>query len=173
MAENPREVLVIDIEDYTTPEETQALIEETGLANYVYKGPQGPPWPTLQEMIDSGGRILLVAEHMTGGADWYRRFATTMQETPFQFKQPSDMSCRGGRGARSTTIFLINNWIDTDPTPKPTNAEKVNAHDFLLKRARKCERQRDRFPNLLNVDFYKQGDVFGVIDDLNGVNKKR
>jgi hypothetical protein len=173
MAENPREVLVIDIEDYTTPEDTQALIENTALADYVYKGPQGPPWPTLQEMIDSGGRILLVAEHMTGGADWYRRFPTTMQETPFQFKQPSDMSCRGGRGARSTTIFLINNWIDTDPTPKPTNAEKVNAHDFLLKRARKCERQRDRFPNLLNVDFYKQGDLFGVIDDLNGVNKKR
>jgi hypothetical protein len=172
MAENPREVLIIDIEDYTTPEDTQALIEKTGLADYVYKGPQGPPWPTLQEMIDSGGRILLVAEHMTGGADWYRRFATTMQETPFQFKKPADMSCRGGRGQRSTTIFLINNWIDTDPTPKPTNAAKVNAHDFLLDRARKCERQRDRFPNLLNVDFYKQGDLFGVVDELNGVHEE-
>jgi hypothetical protein len=173
MAENPREVLIIDIEDYTTPEDTQALIEKTGLADYIYKGPQGPPWPTLQEIIDSGGRILLVAEHMEGGADWYRRFATTMQETPFAFKQPSDMRCRGGRGGRSTTIFLINNWIDTDPTPKPTNAAKVNAKDFLLDRARKCERQRDRFPNLLNVDFYKQGDLFGAIDELNGVHSKR
>jgi len=172
MAENPREVLIIDIEDYTTPEDTQALIEKTGLADYIYKGPQGPPWPTLQEMIDSGGRILLVAEHMEGGADWYRRFATTMQETPFQFKKPADMSCRGGRGSRSTTIFLINNWIDTDPTPKPSNAAVVNARDFLVKRANKCERQRDRFPNLLNVDFYKQGDLFGALDELNGVHEK-
>jgi hypothetical protein len=80
--------------------------------------------------------------------------------------------CRGGRGSRATTIFLINNWIDTDPTPRPSNAAVVNARDFLVKRAHRCERQRSRFPNLLNVDFYKQGDLFGAVDELNGVNKK-
>ncbi len=172
MATNPREVLIIDLEDYTTPADTQALISKTGLADYVYKGPQGPPWPTLEEMIESGGRILLVAEHMTGGADWYRPLEQTIQETPFAFKKPSEMSCRGGRGDRDTTLFLINNWIDSDPTPKPSNAEIVNAREFLVDRARKCERQRDRFPNLLNVDFYKQGDLFGAVDELNGVRSR-
>lgn len=169
MKDNPNEVLIIDLEDYTTPEDTQALIESTGLGDYIYKGPQGPPWPTLQEMIDSGGRILLVAEHMSGGASWYRPLNSTIQETPFDFKTPAEMTCKGGRGERSTTLFLINNWISTDPTPKPTNAQKVNAYDFLLNRARKCERQRQRFPNVLNVDFYKQGDVFGVVRELNGL----
>ena len=170
MARNPREVLVIDIEDYTTPADTQALIEKTGLADYMYDGPQGPPWPTLQEMIDSGGRILLVVEHMRGGPEWYRPLEPTIQETPFQFKTPADMTCRGGRGAGGDAdLLLINNWIDTDPTPRPTNAAKVNALDFLLDRARECERQRGLFPNVLNVDFYEQGDVFGVVDRLNGV----
>jgi hypothetical protein len=169
MKENPREVLIIDLEDYTTPQDTQRLIKETGLADYVYKGPQGPPWPTLEEMIDSGGRILLVAEHMTGGASWYRRLNPTIQETPFDFKKPSEMTCTGGRGNRSDAIFLINNWINTDPTPKPTNAAKVNARRFLLDRARQCQRERNAFPNVLNVDFYKEGDVFGVVDKLNGV----
>ncbi|MFL5870734.1 MAG: hypothetical protein ACJ75R_06605 [Solirubrobacterales bacterium] len=168
MAENPREVLIIDIEDYTTPHDTQALIKKTGLVDYVYKGPQGPPWPTLEQMIKSGGRILLVAEHMTGGASWYRPLESTIQETPFQFKTPAQMTCRGGRGKRDLALFLINNWIDTDPTPRPTNAEKVNARKFLVDRARKCERQR-QFANVLNVDFYKQGDLFGAIDELNGV----
>lgn len=169
MKENPNEVLIIDIEDYTTPEDTQALIESTGLSGYVYKGAQGPPWPTLRQMIDSGGRILLVSEHMSGGASWYRPLNSTIQETPFDFKSAAAMTCKGGRGERSTTLFLLNNWISTDPTPKPTNAQKVNAHDFLLDRARKCERQRQRFPNVLNVDFYKQGDVFGVVRELNGL----
>ena len=78
----------------------------------------------------------------------------------------------GGRGDRDTTLFLINNWIDSDPTPKPSNAEIVNAREFLVDRARKCERQRDRFPNLLNVDFYKQGDLFGAVDELNEVRSR-
>jgi hypothetical protein len=172
MAANPREVLIIDIEDYTTPADTQALISKTGLVDYVYKGPQGPPWPTLEEMAESGGRILLVAEHMTGGADWYRPLEQTIQETPFAFRKPSQMTCRGGRGDRSTTLFLINNWIDTDPTPKPSNAEIVNGREFLVDRARRCERQRGLFPNVLNVDFYKQGDLFGTVDELNGVRSR-
>jgi hypothetical protein len=167
MEDNPNEVLIIDLEDYTTPEDTQALIEETGLVDYVYKGPQGPPWPTLQQMIDSGGRILLVAEHETGGASWYRSTNAVMQETPFDFKSKAEMTCKGGRGDRSTTIFLINNWISTDPTPFPSNAKQVNNHEFLLNRARQCEKQRQNFPNVLNVDFYKQGDVFGVVEELN------
>jgi hypothetical protein len=168
MADNPREVLIIDLEDYTTPKDTQALIEKTGLADYVYRGPQGPPWPTLRKMIDSGGRILLVAEHMTGGASWYRPLNSTIQETPFDFKTPAQMTCRGGRGRRDTSLFLINHWINTDPTPKPSKAAKVNARKFLVDRARECERKR-QFPNVLNVDFYKQGDLFGAVDELNGV----
>ncbi len=167
LEKNPREVLIIDLEDYTTPEDTQKLIESTGLVDYIYKGPQGPPWPTLQEMIDSGGRVLLVAEHETGGASWYRPLNPTIQETEFKFKKISEFTCKGGRGKRSDTIFLINHWIDTDPTPKPTNAQKANAKNVLLKRARKCEKQRNRFPNILNVDFYKQGDLFGAVRELN------
>jgi hypothetical protein len=172
MKANPREVLIIDLEDYTTPKDTQALIKRTGLVDYIYKGPQGPPWPTLQEMINSGGRILLIAEHMTGGASWYRPLNKTIQETPFDFRKPSDMTCRGGRGNRADALFLINNWINTDPTPKPTNAAKVNARKFLVDRAQKCQRQRDAFPNILNVDFYKDGDLFGAVDELNGVSAK-
>ncbi len=177
LEDNPNEVLIIDLEDYTTPADTQALIEKTGLVDYVYKGKQGPPWPTLEEMIESGGRVLLVSEHMSGGESWYRPLNSTIQETPFEFPpadaaSPKLMTCKGGRGDRSTTLFLINHWIGTDPTPKPSNALKINARDFLLDRARRCERQRGRFPNVLNVDFYKQGDVFGVVRELNKTEPK-
>jgi hypothetical protein len=170
LRKNPGEVLIIDLEDYTTPADTVKLIESTGLGDYVYKAPAGPPWPTLRQMISSGGRVLIGAEHRTKGApSWYRRIYSLFQETPFQFKTPAEMSCAPNRGQPSNSLFLINNWIGTDPTPKPTNAAKVNAHDFLLSRARRCERRRGQLPNVLNVDFYEEGDVFGVADTLNGL----
>jgi hypothetical protein len=62
----------------------------------------------------------------------------------------------------------MNNWVTTDPTPRPSNAAKVNAYATLLARARACRRLRDRLPNLLAVDFYRRGDLFRVVDTLNG-----
>jgi hypothetical protein len=66
-------------------------------------------------------------------------------------------------------MFLVNHWITTDPVPLPSNAAKVNAREPLLRRARECQRLRDRLPNLVAVNFYEEGDVFGVVDTLNGV----
>ena len=120
-------------------------------------------------MIDSGGRVLLVVEHRTDGAPrWYRpAYRNVFQETPFEFKAPEQMSCARGRGSASNSLFLINHWIDTDPTPRPSNAAKANAYDFLLDRARRCERRRGLFPNVLNVDFYGEGEPPRVIGTLN------
>jgi len=169
LEQNPEEVLIIDLEDYTTPEDTVALLEKTGLADLVYKGRTSPQLPTLREMVDSGGRILLVVEHRTAGApSWYRPAYTDLfQETPYQFKRPAEMSCAANRGGRSNPLFLINNWIDTDPTPKPSNAAIVNARAFLLARARSCERERGRFPNVLNVDFFAEGQPGEAVAELN------
>ena len=59
--------------------------------------------------------------------------------------------------------------MSTDPAPKPSDAAKVNAYAPLLARARECDRLRHHLPNLLAVNFYKRGDVFGVVDTLNGM----
>jgi hypothetical protein len=40
----------------------------------------------------------------------------------------------------------------------------------LLTRAQACQRQRGLLPNLVAVDFYRRGDVFGVVNTLNGVS---
>ena len=64
-------------------------------------------------------------------------------------------------------MFLINHWIDTSPAPKPSNAAIVNARDALLTRIHHCEEQRDLTANLIAVDFYKEGDVFGAVAALN------
>jgi hypothetical protein len=166
--ENRDEVLLLVIEDYVTPRDMIEEFKRSGLEEHVYKGPAGPPWPTLREMIADDQRVLVMAENGRGGADWYRPAFELMQETPYTFKRPSQMSCRPNRGERANSLFLVNHWIDTSPSPRSSIAKVVNAYDFLLGRARECERER-QFPNLLAVDFYKQGDLQRVVDRLNGV----
>ena len=51
----------------------------------------------------------------------------------------------------------------------PADAEEVNARALLLARAEQCRAERDRLPNLVAVNFYGLGDVFEVVDVLNGV----
>jgi hypothetical protein len=64
---------------------------------------------------------------------------------------------------------LINHWVTTAPVQRPSDAAKVNAYGPLLSRARTCQRVRAHLPSLVAVNFYKEGDVFGVVDTLNRV----
>jgi hypothetical protein len=167
IAANPNEVLLIDIEDYVKPKDIVGAFEHSGLADHVYDGPLGPDFPTLQELIDSDERVIVLAENRAGGAPWYRLTYDFFQETGYDFKEPQDMDCSANRGARSNPLFLINHWINTDPQAKPSNAAKVNAHDFLLDRVERCAKRRDLVPNVIAVDFYGQGDLLEVAEELN------
>jgi hypothetical protein len=167
LEENPREVLLIDIEDYVEPQDIVDAFEQSGLAERVYDGPL-EPFPTLGEMIEQDKRVVVVAENRAGAADWYHpAYDELFQETQYDFKQPSEMGCAPNRGKAGNPLFLINHWINTDPTAKPSNAKVVNDYDFLLDRARRCARKRGLTPNLIAVDFEDQGNLIDVAKRLN------
>lgn len=176
LAANPREVLVIDIEDYVDPKDIAAAAERTGLVDYIYKGDLDEHMPTVQEMIDSGGRILLMAEHDAGDVPYYHQaYDGLVEETPYSFKEVSELtdpdeleaSCQPNRGREGSPFFLMNHWIDTSPAPKPSNAARVNTRSALTARIAECEQVRGRRPGLIAVDFYRQGDLFDVVRELN------
>jgi hypothetical protein len=169
LVENPGEVLVFVIEDYVTPGDIAAAFQESGLLPFVYRGAVTGPWPTLREMIDSDQRLVVFGENDTKGVPWYHPAFESWQETPYSFPTPEAMSCRPNRGGTAGSLFQINNWVETTPTPRPSNAAIVNAHDFLLARARLCQKERGRLPNILAVDFALTGDVVGVAAELNGL----
>jgi len=169
LVENPGEVLVFVIEDYVTPADVEAAFRESGLERFVYRGGVTPPFPTLREMIDSDQRLVVFGENDTSGVPWYHPAFETIQETPYTFHTLQDFSCRPNRGGSTAPLFQINHWIETTPTPKPSNAAIVNAHDFLLARARQCQQERGKVPNILAVDFALTGDVVAVAAELNGI----
>jgi hypothetical protein len=175
---HPSDVVVVVNQDAVTPADFVAAVEDAGLARYAYRGPTGADWPTLREMIEDEQRLVLLAEEHAGGAPWYHlAYESITQETPYTFPRASDLvdsrglarTCRPNRGPDSAPLFLLNHWVSTDPAPRPSDASRVNARSALLARARECKRIRDRQPNLVAVNFYRRGDVFGVVDALNGI----
>jgi hypothetical protein len=169
LVQNPNEVLVLVIEDYVAPEDLAAAFAQSGLDGLVYRGAAASPWPTLREMIDTRQRVVVLTESGRPGVAWIHPAFDVMQETPYRFKQVADLSCAPNRGGTGGSLFLVNNWIDTTPAPKPSNAEIVNAHDALLARARECQKTRGRVPTVIAVDFYRTGALFRVARAMNGL----
>ena len=170
LVQNPNEVVILIIQDEgVSPADVAAAFEETGLEEFVYKGPVTGPWPTMGEMVASGERVVVFAENDAEGVPWYHRTEGVVQETPYGFKTPEAFSNRPNRGGRNGSLLLMNHWIETAPASLPSNALVVNEYDFLLRRARACQRERRMVPNLIAVDFYKTGDLFRVCRAMNGV----
>ena len=178
MAENPGEVImIINQDEGVRPDDIARAFEQAGLGDMIYRGSLGP-FPTLGQMVQSGQRLVVMAENDAGKVPWYHpAYAKALQETPFRFRSAAALTdpavvadtCRPNRGLASAPLFLINNWVDTTPVPRPSKAAAVNAYDTLLNRARTCERIRHRVANLVAVDFYRDGDVLGVVRTLNGI----
>jgi uncharacterized membrane protein HdeD (DUF308 family) len=173
---HPTEVVVMVNQDYVTPADFVKAVREAGLERTVFKGLDDPQLPTLREMLSSDQRLVLLAENHAGAAPWYQlAYDRLVEETPYTFKHAADLttasrvaaSCAPNRGPEGAPFFLVNNWVSTDPVPKPADASKVNAYGPLLHRARECERIRGHVVNLLAVNFYRRGDPFRVVDTLN------
>jgi len=174
VVENPNEVLVLSIEDDVSPEDTAKVFKASGLLDYVYDGPIAPRPPTMRQLIERGQPVVVFAENKTDPKyPWYHQQFGYVRETPYDFKTVDSLlpppSCKPMRGRGDNSLFLLNNWVETAPAPKPRNADVVNSRRWLLRRARACARDRRLKPNLVAVDFYDSGDLFGAVDKLNGV----
>lgn len=164
---NPGEVIALVIEDYVQPEDLANEFAKSGLTDFVYQGAVTPPWPTLRQLVDDNQRVIVFTESGRPGVPWIHPAFETIQETPYKFRTPAEFSCTPNRGGTSGSLFQINHWIETLPAPLPTNAEVVNAYDFLLARARECQKVRKHLPNFIAVDFSDIGDVVRVARTLN------
>jgi len=169
---HPDEFLIIVIEDYVAPEDVQRAFEDSGLVRYAYEHPTDDQYPTLRELIEADKRILVMAENDNGGGSipWYHDGFELMQETPYTFDSAEALrdyrkSCEPNRGTDGP-LFQLNHWVEKVPR-SPDLGAQVNSYEFLLRRARQCDRRRDLLANLIAVDFYDEGDVFEAARKLN------
>jgi hypothetical protein len=171
LAINPGEVVTLFVEDHVDADLIAADVESSGLLPYVYQPEAGQPWPTLREMIDSNQRLVVMVEEGTGGdaAPWLVNGFEFTQDTPYTFPTAADFSCDPNRGPSDAPLFLLNHWLSGFGS-LVTNAQHVNRREVLLPRAEQCESERGQVPNFVAVNFVSYGDVFDVVDTLNGVS---
>jgi len=171
LEDNPDEVVTLVIQDGISVADTETAFEEAGLMEYLYQH-EDEEWPTLGEMIDRGERLVVFAEDAGPPPAWYANAFEAMQETPFLVLERDRFTCDRGRGPDDAPLFQLNHWVQR-VAPDPADAAVVNAYDFLLARARQCQEERGLLPNFVAVNFYSIGDLFAVVDTLNGLDAGR
>ncbi|MBI1288962.1 MAG: T9SS type A sorting domain-containing protein [Flavobacteriales bacterium] len=170
---NPNEIVTILFETYITSDLMDTVITQVGLKPMLYVQSLGEPWPTLQEMIDSGKRLVIFSDHNNGqpGQDWYLYMWDFAVETNFANNALSDFSCDFNRGDSINDLFILNHFA-TDPTLGTGRADlaaQANEFNYFYPRALQCWNETGKFSNFPTVDFYELGNTLEVVDSLNGV----
>ena len=181
---NPGEVLVVINQDYVTPEDFVGGREGRGLDRFVYRGPVGRLVADAagDDRLQPAARSFL-AENHAGAAPWYHPvYDSITQETPLRVLAgaPADGPAmrarelrgqpRPGRARRCSCQPLDHDRPGPAALPRRASSTPTSRCSRAL---RECQRIRRHFPNLIAVDFYARGDVFRVVDTLNGVPTTR
>jgi hypothetical protein len=168
---HPREVVTFFIEDYVSPVDTATVFRQAGLLPDVYTPEQGRPWPTLGQMIDSGRRVVVLMENHGGGKanPWLEQGFDVVQDTPFSNPTVESLTCALNRGSASNPLFLVNYWLNNFQS-LVSDARTINAYDRLWPYLQRCKGERHLLPNFVAVNFYNLGDVFRVVNQLNGLS---
>ena len=165
LQESPREVVLIYVEDYVSPEDMKTVVEDSGLWPYVHTGPQTA---TLRQLIDSGKRLVFVSQNKTTGGDWYPYLRNIGRDTGYAFDDTDDFTTPAGQVAScapnpdnttgSGRLFVMQHFI-TDPIASRADSQVVNQPDVIVTRALRCRDVRGVMPSVLMVDYNELGDV--------------
>lgn len=169
---NPTDIVTIIFECYIDANMMEQSFTDAGLIPYLHTQTLGNPWPTLQNMIDAGGRLVVLSDEDDAGPgqEWYHYVWDFAVETGFSNSSPSDFSCEFNRGDSINDLFILNHFITSIVgTGSEPDAQVVNAYDFFYPRAVLCMNEKQKFPNFPTIDFHEHGEPKRVVDSLNEV----
>lgn len=167
---NSNEVISIIFESYTSASSIENALAQSGLSGYLFEKLQGEPWPVLQEMIDSGKRLVIFSEKNDGSSaqPWYHFIWDHAVETHFTVHDTADFSCNFNRGDSANALFILNHFItNLIGVGVPAQAEIANSNPYFINRAVECWQTHNKFPNFVAVDFYEKGQCKDVVNALN------
>ncbi|ORZ23643.1 PLC-like phosphodiesterase [Absidia repens] len=165
------------------PSDFKAMYEAAGLLDIVYTQPVGNyTWPTLQEMISSGKRLVTFTD--LGGdqsqVPWLLSEFNYVFETPYDNSNENSFKCTIDRPSDPSNpeamMYVMNHFLygslnlggTAIEIPQKGKANITNA-DSLLQQAQECQSAFGRRPTFLEVDFYNYGNTLQIAAQLNNV----
>lgn len=190
LRDNPHEIMTLIIEDHTAHlQELAHDFKKAGLTHYVHTQHVDKGWPTLQQMISSGKRLVVFVHGEVDLAykkfPWMHYLWDYAWDTKSDFKDVSmfkdccyDTVPQRGKQAfaqrnkdPNNKVFIVNHFIRDLVGGSKQNAIKANRKNVLRTRLKRLQKETGHLPNIVQVDFfeYPAGDFFAVINELNGV----
>lgn len=169
---NPQEIVTLILENYASPALIETALSQSGLLSHLFvKDTTTLQWPTLQEMITSGKRLVIFSEADDGtpAQPWYHYIWDYAVETGYSAHNTGEFSCDYNRGNPDNPLFIVNHFITdaTLGTGIEAQAAVANANPYLLNRLNECMNEHNKFPNFITVDFYERGDSKAAVDSIN------
>jgi hypothetical protein len=165
----PNEVVSIIFESYVSEADVEAAFDAAGLAGRTHVQPVGEPWPTLRSLIEDDQRLVVFTDDSGAVLPWHHYVWDFAWETHFSFENPEDFSCAINRGSPANSLFILNHFL-TRFVGSPVLADMVNHNPLFIDRAEQCLSESGRLPNFVTVDYYDIGDLFPVVQNLNGLD---
>lgn len=195
---HPHEVITILLNDFVEePERLARAFEEAGLMSSVYAQDRNAPWPTLRELIEQGRRLIVFTdtEYDQKKYPWlnYRNFYNAWKGS-YNFTSTNIFTNPKTPIERFGTFGPLD---EIDPPSGPRNklldihhvvtpglagdrdaSKIVNKRSVFRAHMKRIANAAQHIPNFISIDFYEypsvahpKGDVFDVIEELNGVGK--
>ncbi|MEQ1505234.1 MAG: hypothetical protein ABMB14_23590 [Myxococcota bacterium] len=162
---NPGDVFVFVIQDELDYPLVVDAFDQSALAGRLIGEVDG--WPTVGALVEADTRLLVTHEQPRPGAPaWYHPAYELAWDNDYAAASVEDFDCAVLRGDASNDVFLLNHFL-TNGVASPELADEANPYDVILDHADRCEAEAGDLVNWIAVDFYDQGDVFGVVDALN------
>jgi hypothetical protein len=193
LANRTEDVLLVMIEQGLHTEWIEDALVRSGLMPLVWRpsGTDTPAtvgqqfrWPTLQELVDRGQRVLMFNDRATGdelhpvAQPWLQNVWFHFFENSFSIPSEAALACDPHRGSSTNVgvmqnkMSILNHFVSA-PVALPAAAAKVNLEASIRKHYVECRSlwsaiaQAPKIPNLVALDFWSIGDPLRTIAMLN------
>lgn len=192
LAENPREILTLLIDNRVPAEHLAPAIDAAGLAESLHVQASGTPWPTLGAMIDANRRLVVFAFDAGDAPEGILSFDDFFTSTRDDCSTPEELDCELPSGSAKKPLLLVNHFVsdsssvadggesgggaagrnsDTESAnvrhALPDVAKMINENPFLISHLRACVAVNARKPTFVAVDFYDEGALLPATQELN------
>lgn len=174
MDANPNEVLTFICQCSITPEDFAKVVEGHPIYKYVYAQALDQPWPTLGQMVASGKRFVFLNDRADSTCKpWQHQQCNYGFENPYSNKSLKQYDCNLKQEADTSKALYIFNHFLTGTFARRSKNRKANSYAVLMNRVKQCQETVGKRINFLTVDWYHWGDLFKVVDELNGTEQTK
>jgi len=149
--ENPREIVVLDLEDYVPAADVAEAFRVSRLGERVIPGSVSAT-ADVAELLDSGQVLVSHRYPSTADPTWYRSDV---------LRRSAPLPAGGGTGACRAVgdepMLALEHWVAGRP-PELVDGVANNEQSVLAGRISTCRREADQLPSLLMLSFAEVGD---------------